>query len=404
MPWIPAPSKIPIQRALIGFEGPGGIDCPASEPAQSDSGTCQVGFSSFSWIVVEAFRRFEAFLADGDGVGLGQLQVLPEPQRVGRPVERQVGRVLLGDLFAGHLRLHRVRAGGDRVVGVGVEHRGVELPGEQVVAQLAPVLGRDDASEFGAGRLRPSRPAVRRSTSLGDLADEAVDRRLRVGDVGREPLVDARRRSRSGRGAPAGRRRGSRRALLRPPGRCRRAASASARAGSSSRRRSRPAASGAAAPAAGGARRARLRLRSSRRRRRRRSSRRRRSCRPGSCRRRRRRRPRGASTSTPTTIAICVFRPIRGSLGTRIGRSDGYLSPVRSKDEVRKEVWKAMDREGVSRFPGAEGRIPNFAGARAGRREARRQPRSGSGRGRSRPTPTLPRRTPAASPSRRARR
>ena len=36
---------------------------------------------------------------------------------------------------------------------------------------------------------------------------------------------------------------------------------------------------------------------------------------------------------------------------------------VRSKDEVRKEVWKAMDREGVSRFPGAEGRIPNFAGA-----------------------------------------
>jgi 5-formyltetrahydrofolate cyclo-ligase len=37
---------------------------------------------------------------------------------------------------------------------------------------------------------------------------------------------------------------------------------------------------------------------------------------------------------------------------------------VRSKDEVRKEVWKAMDREGVSRFPGAEGRIPNFAGAK----------------------------------------
>ena len=37
---------------------------------------------------------------------------------------------------------------------------------------------------------------------------------------------------------------------------------------------------------------------------------------------------------------------------------------MRSKDEVRKEVWKAMDREGVSRFPGAEGRIPNFAGAK----------------------------------------
>jgi 5-formyltetrahydrofolate cyclo-ligase len=35
-----------------------------------------------------------------------------------------------------------------------------------------------------------------------------------------------------------------------------------------------------------------------------------------------------------------------------------------SKDDVRKEVWKAMDRAGVSRFPGAEGRIPNFAGAK----------------------------------------
>ena len=37
---------------------------------------------------------------------------------------------------------------------------------------------------------------------------------------------------------------------------------------------------------------------------------------------------------------------------------------MRPKDEVRAAVWKAMDREGVSRFPGAEGRIPNFAGAK----------------------------------------
>ncbi len=37
---------------------------------------------------------------------------------------------------------------------------------------------------------------------------------------------------------------------------------------------------------------------------------------------------------------------------------------MRSKEQVRKEVWKAMEREGVSRFPGAEGRIPNFAGAK----------------------------------------
>jgi 5-formyltetrahydrofolate cyclo-ligase len=37
---------------------------------------------------------------------------------------------------------------------------------------------------------------------------------------------------------------------------------------------------------------------------------------------------------------------------------------MRTKDQVRKAVWKAMEREGVSRFPGAEGRIPNFAGAK----------------------------------------
>jgi 5-formyltetrahydrofolate cyclo-ligase len=37
---------------------------------------------------------------------------------------------------------------------------------------------------------------------------------------------------------------------------------------------------------------------------------------------------------------------------------------MRSKDQVRRAVWRAMEREGVSRFPGAEGRIPNFAGAK----------------------------------------
>jgi 5-formyltetrahydrofolate cyclo-ligase len=38
---------------------------------------------------------------------------------------------------------------------------------------------------------------------------------------------------------------------------------------------------------------------------------------------------------------------------------------MRSKENVRRDVWRAMDRDGVSRFPGAEGRIPNFAGAKA---------------------------------------
>ena len=38
---------------------------------------------------------------------------------------------------------------------------------------------------------------------------------------------------------------------------------------------------------------------------------------------------------------------------------------MRSKDEVRRDVWHTMERDEVARFPGAEGRIPNFAGAKA---------------------------------------
>jgi 5-formyltetrahydrofolate cyclo-ligase len=37
---------------------------------------------------------------------------------------------------------------------------------------------------------------------------------------------------------------------------------------------------------------------------------------------------------------------------------------MRSKDDVRADVWRAMEREGVARFPGARGRIPNFEGTK----------------------------------------
>ena len=47
---------------------------------------------------------------------------------------------------------------------------------------------------------------------------------------------------------------------------------------------------------------------------------------------------------------------------------------MRSKDEVRRETWEAMDREGVSRFPGAEGRIPNFVGAKEAAERLARHP------------------------------
>ncbi len=47
---------------------------------------------------------------------------------------------------------------------------------------------------------------------------------------------------------------------------------------------------------------------------------------------------------------------------------------MRSKDEVRRDVWRSMDREGVSRFPGADGRIPNFAGAKQAAERLSRHP------------------------------
>jgi 5-formyltetrahydrofolate cyclo-ligase len=34
-----------------------------------------------------------------------------------------------------------------------------------------------------------------------------------------------------------------------------------------------------------------------------------------------------------------------------------------TKSEIRQRIWQTMEREGVARFPGAVGRVPNFAGA-----------------------------------------
>ena len=35
------------------------------------------------------------------------------------------------------------------------------------------------------------------------------------------------------------------------------------------------------------------------------------------------------------------------------------------KQDVRERVWRLLEAEGVARFPGARGRIPNFTGAEA---------------------------------------
>jgi 5-formyltetrahydrofolate cyclo-ligase len=38
---------------------------------------------------------------------------------------------------------------------------------------------------------------------------------------------------------------------------------------------------------------------------------------------------------------------------------------MRTKDEIRATIWKKLQENRVARFPGAEGRIPNFIGAEA---------------------------------------
>ena len=56
------------------------------------------------------------------------------------------------------------------------------------------------------------------------------------------------------------------------------------------------------------------------------------------------------------------------ALTTDAPRSPGLLSleeAARAKQAVRERVWAAQERERVARFPGARGRIPNFAGAEA---------------------------------------
>ena len=75
------------------------------------------------------------------------------------------------------------------MVGVGVEDRVVDLLGQQVVAQLAAV--DSPATTLSASPLASTLGVLRFAFDfVGDLADEVVDRRLRVGDVGGDLLVD----------------------------------------------------------------------------------------------------------------------------------------------------------------------------------------------------------------------
>ena len=65
VPWIPWPSKKPIQRALRGLSGsPGGIVCPASSPAQALLGTCHAGVDLLVLDLVAPGFRIEAGLPE----------------------------------------------------------------------------------------------------------------------------------------------------------------------------------------------------------------------------------------------------------------------------------------------------------------------------------------------------
>jgi hypothetical protein len=43
----------------------------------------------------------------------------------------------------------------------------------------------------------------------------------------------------------------------------------------------------------------------------------------------------------------------------------GLEEAARAKQAVRERVWALLERQRAARFPGATGRIPNFAGAPA---------------------------------------
>jgi 5-formyltetrahydrofolate cyclo-ligase len=55
------------------------------------------------------------------------------------------------------------------------------------------------------------------------------------------------------------------------------------------------------------------------------------------------------------------------------GRQTGRMA-VEDKQRVRERIWRAFEDEGVARFPGARGRIPNFRGAEAAAARLAEQP------------------------------
>ena len=67
-----------------------------------------------------------------------------------------------------------------------------------------------------------------------------------------------------------------------------------------------------------------------------------------------------------------------GGMARRAPRHDreagGPAELLAAKATLRQEIWSAMRAAKVARFPGAEGRIPNFAGAEAAAERLRGTP------------------------------
>lgn len=63
----------------------------------------------------------------------------------------------------------------------------------------------------------------------------------------------------------------------------------------------------------------------------------------------------------------------RGAGPDHAADAGGDPTALAAKQALRGEVWQALDDEGLARFPGAHGRIPNFAGAREAAERLRRE-------------------------------
>ena len=189
MPWMPAPSKMPIHRALSGlFGAPPGMTWPARLPVHARVRHAPGRVHGLVLDVVEPGGRLEPLLADGDVVGLGQLEVLPQVQLEAAALDREDHRVLLGELVGRDLRLDVLRPGSERPLRAGRGDRVVDLPAQHRGLEGDAVLALDLAeARRGERDARVLRVPVHVG---GDPLDELVDRPPRVGDLGGDRGLD----------------------------------------------------------------------------------------------------------------------------------------------------------------------------------------------------------------------